>query len=59
MTGFGTSAARGFPDLGLLTMTEMVANVRALANAVKIPLICRCRHRLRQPDERVAHRARI
>ena len=39
MTGFGTSAARGFPDLGLLTMTEMVANVRALANAVKIPLI--------------------
>ena len=40
MTGFGTSAARGFPDLGLLTMTEMVANVRALANAVKIPVIC-------------------
>jgi len=40
MTGFGTSAARGFPDLGLLTMTEMVANVRAIANSVKIPLIC-------------------
>jgi 2-methylisocitrate lyase-like PEP mutase family enzyme len=40
MTGFGTSAARGFPDLGLLTMTEMVANVRAIANAVKIPVIC-------------------
>lgn len=39
MTGFGTSAARGFPDLGLMTMTEMVANVRALANAVKIPVI--------------------
>jgi 2,3-dimethylmalate lyase len=39
MTGFGTSASRGFPDLGLMTMTEMVANVRALANAVKIPLI--------------------
>jgi 2-methylisocitrate lyase-like PEP mutase family enzyme len=39
MTGFGTSAARGFPDLGLMTMTEMVANVRAIANAVKIPLI--------------------
>ena len=39
MTGFGTSASRGFPDLGLMTMTEMVANVRAIANAVKIPLI--------------------
>ena len=24
MTGFGTAAARGFPDVGLLTMSEMV-----------------------------------
>src|SRR6266849_6566191 len=40
MTGFGTAAARGFPDLGLLTMTEMVENVRALARSVDIPLIC-------------------
>jgi len=40
MTGFGTSAARGFPDLGLMTMTEMVANVRAIAHAVKVPVIC-------------------
>ena len=24
MTGFGTAAARGFPDVGLLTMAEMV-----------------------------------
>jgi 2,3-dimethylmalate lyase len=40
MTGFGTAAARGFPDLGLLTMTEMAANVRAIAGAVKLPLIC-------------------
>jgi 2,3-dimethylmalate lyase len=39
MTGFGTSAARGFPDLGLMTMSEMAANVRALSNAVKIPVI--------------------
>jgi 2-methylisocitrate lyase-like PEP mutase family enzyme len=39
MTGFGTAAARGFPDLGLLTMSEMVQNVRAIANAVKIPVI--------------------
>lgn len=40
MTGFGTAAARGFPDLGLLTMSEMVQNVRAIAHAVEIPLIC-------------------
>jgi 2-methylisocitrate lyase-like PEP mutase family enzyme len=40
MTGFGTAAARGFPDLGLLTMGEMVDNVRALARSVDIPLIC-------------------
>jgi 2-methylisocitrate lyase-like PEP mutase family enzyme len=40
MTGFGTAAARGFPDLGLLTMTEMVQNVRAIAHAVHIPVIC-------------------
>jgi 2-methylisocitrate lyase-like PEP mutase family enzyme len=40
MTGFGTAAARGQPDLGLLTMTEMIDNVRALGEAVRIPLIC-------------------
>src|SRR5512146_3182875 len=40
MTGFGTAAARGYPDLGLLTMGEMVENVRALARSVNIPLIC-------------------
>lgn len=40
MTGFGTAAARGFPDVGLLTMAEMVENVRYIANAVDIPLIC-------------------
>jgi 2,3-dimethylmalate lyase len=40
MTGFGTAAARGFPDLGLLTMSEMVDNVRTLARSVQIPVIC-------------------
>jgi 2,3-dimethylmalate lyase len=40
MTGFGTAAARGFPDLGLLTMAEMVQNVRAIAHAVNLPVIC-------------------
>ncbi len=40
MTGFGTAAARGFPDVGLLTMAEMVENVRSIANAIDIPLVC-------------------
>jgi 2-methylisocitrate lyase-like PEP mutase family enzyme len=40
MTGFGTAAARGLPDMGLLTMTEMVANVACLAASVEIPIIC-------------------
>lgn len=40
MTGFGTAAARGFPDVGLLTMAEMVENVRYIASAIDIPLIC-------------------
>jgi 2-methylisocitrate lyase-like PEP mutase family enzyme len=40
MTGFGTAAARGYPDFGLLTMSEMVANARAIANSVNVPVIC-------------------
>jgi 2-methylisocitrate lyase-like PEP mutase family enzyme len=40
MTGFGTAAVRGYPDLGLLTMTEMVGTVRAISTAVRIPVIC-------------------
>jgi len=40
MTGYGTSAARfGLPDLGLLTMTEMVDNASRMADAIDIPLI--------------------
>ena len=40
MTGFGSAASRGMPDVGLLTMTEMVANAAMLAQAVAIPVIC-------------------
>ena len=39
MTGFGTAAARGLPDLGLLGLPEMVANVRVLARSVAVPVI--------------------
>lgn len=39
MTGAGTSATLGFPDFGLLTMTEMVQNASRIASTVDIPLI--------------------
>lgn len=40
MTGNGLSASLiGAPDIGLLTMTEMVERGRAFADAVKIPVI--------------------
>jgi carboxyvinyl-carboxyphosphonate phosphorylmutase len=40
MTGFGTSASLlGRPDVGLLTMSQMVDNARRIAQAVDVPLI--------------------
>ncbi len=39
MTGAGTAATLGYPDFGLVTMTEMVANAATLARAVDIPVI--------------------
>jgi 2,3-dimethylmalate lyase len=40
LTGFGAAAARGYPDLGLLTMSEMVDAVRVVARASGLPVIC-------------------
>lgn len=39
MTGAGTAASLGFPDYGLVTMTEMVENAGILARSVNIPVI--------------------
>jgi 2-methylisocitrate lyase-like PEP mutase family enzyme len=39
MTGAGTAAALGYPDYGLVTMSEMVENAGRIAAAVKIPVI--------------------
>ena len=39
MTGAGTSAAHGYPDYGLLTLTEMADNAALIARAVSVPLI--------------------
>jgi len=39
MTGAGTAATLGYPDFGLLTMTEMVENAGRIAAAVGIPVV--------------------
>jgi 2-methylisocitrate lyase-like PEP mutase family enzyme len=39
MTGAGTSATLGYPDYGLITMSEMVGNASRIANSISIPLI--------------------
>ena len=39
MTGAGTAAMLGYPDFGLVTMSEMVANAGRIAAAVALPVI--------------------
>src|SRR5258707_3755253 len=39
MTGAGTSVSHGYPDFGLLTTTEMVANAARMVRAVDVPVI--------------------
>ena len=39
MTGAGTAATHGYPDYGLVTMTEMVENAGRIATAVELPVI--------------------
>lgn len=39
VTGAGVSMCRGYPDVGLVTMEEMVRNARYIAEAVEIPVV--------------------
>jgi 2-methylisocitrate lyase-like PEP mutase family enzyme len=39
MTGAGTAASHGYPDYGLLTMSEMVANASRITGVVDVPVI--------------------
>ncbi len=39
MTGAGTSVSHGYPDFGLLTMSEMVENAARIVRAVEVPVI--------------------
>jgi 2-methylisocitrate lyase-like PEP mutase family enzyme len=39
MTGAGTAATLGYPDYGLVTMSEMADNAGRIASAVQVPVI--------------------
>jgi 2-methylisocitrate lyase-like PEP mutase family enzyme len=39
MTGAGTAASYGYPDYGLVTMSEMVSNAARIAGTVDLPVI--------------------
>ena len=39
MSGFGTAMSRGYPDVGLVAMSDMVENGRRIAGAVSVPVI--------------------
>ena len=39
ISGAGLSAARGLPDIGLLSLTEVVSDATTIANAVHIPAL--------------------
>jgi 2-methylisocitrate lyase-like PEP mutase family enzyme len=39
MTGAGTAATLGYPDYGLVTMSEMAENAGRIAGAVRVPVI--------------------
>ena len=39
MTGYGTAASHGFPDIGLLGLTEMTANAARIVDATDVNVI--------------------
>jgi isocitrate lyase len=60
MTGFGTSAGRlGRPDVGLLTLTEMVDNARRLVQAVDIPVVADADTGYGNPLNVIPHGSRV
>ena len=39
MTGFGTAARYGYPDVGLITQTEMAQNLKHVCRATDLPVV--------------------
>lgn len=41
MTGYGTSLSRtGYPDIGVVTMSEMISNAAAIQETASVPVFC-------------------
>src|SRR5947209_20632766 len=40
LSGAALSAATGFPDVGLVTLTEFVDQARSITQATRLPLLC-------------------
>ena len=60
MTGYGQSASHlGQPDVGLMTMSEMVMRASNTVEAAGTFRRRRRRHRLRQRCQRAAHHPRV
>lgn len=38
--GYAASAVRGFPDMGIMTMTEMLQHTKYISDAVNVPVVC-------------------
>ncbi len=38
--GYAASAVRGFPDMGITTMTEMLQHARYIVDAINVPVVC-------------------
>ncbi len=38
--GYAAAAARGFPDMGIMTMTEMLQHTKYISDAAPIPVVC-------------------
>ena len=39
VTGFGSAARYGYPDVGLITLTEMAQNLRHICRATELPVV--------------------
>ena len=39
VTGFGTAARYGYPDVGLITQSEMSQNLRHICRATELPVV--------------------
>ena len=59
MTGAGTAAMLGYPDYGLVTMSEMADNAGRIATAIKLPVIVSEPNITSKPSAAISTRDRV